>query len=62
MVDHRRPGLLLGGTVFLFVFLAGLMLLVLPHPHQPFTYLVAGTFATGISLFVVFVLFVARRL
>jgi hypothetical protein len=33
-----------------------------PGHHRPFDYMVAGTFATAITLTAVFVLFVKRRL
>ena len=50
----KRAYLQWGGLAALFAVVAGLLLLVLPTPHKPLHYLVAGTCATAALLVAVF--------
>lgn len=60
----NRSGLLqLAGRLgLLFVGAAALMVLVLPGARETFDYLIAGTFASALTLVVAFGLFATRRL
>lgn len=51
---NKRTYLQWGGLALLFAAVTGLLLLVLPTPHKPLHYLVAGTCATGVLLVAVF--------
>ena len=42
--------------VLFYAAMAGVFLLALPHPREAIHYMVAGAFATGLSLLVAFVL------
>lgn len=52
---------LIAGMALLFVASAGLLVLILPGGRQAIDYLIAGTFATAISLAVGLALFVKGR-
>jgi hypothetical protein len=52
----KRPAVLIIGLMVLYIGLAVVFLLVMPEPRGPFEYLVAGAFATGICLVIVFAL------
>jgi hypothetical protein len=56
-----RPVLLVSAIGFLVLAVAVLLLWVLPGHRRPFDYMVAGTFATTITLISVFILFAKRR-
>jgi len=45
-----RNAILLTGGALAFAALAGLTLWILPAPHQPLHYLLAGTLATAVTL------------
>jgi hypothetical protein len=45
-----RNAILLAGGALAFAGLAGLSLWILPAPHQPLHYLLAGTLATAVTL------------
>jgi len=51
----RRPQIF-AGTTGLFGLLAAISLWLLPRPHQPLHYLIAGTLATAVSLAALFLL------
>ncbi len=50
----KRATFLLGGALMVLAVLAALVLRVMPPPHRPFEYMIAGTAATGVALAVVF--------
>jgi hypothetical protein len=50
----KQGYLRLAGLALVFLAIAGLLLLLLPSPHKPIHYLVAGTVATAALLVVVF--------
>jgi len=58
----KKPLLILPGAVLFYLGVAGLFLLALPKPHEQLQYMVAGAFATAISLLSVFVLYAFGRL
>ena len=60
-VEGKQRAFPVGGLAALFAATAALPLLALPGEHEPFEYLIAGTFATGISLTTVIVLFIKGR-
>lgn len=47
---------LLSGSLAVLAALAALVLRVMPGPHRPFEYMIAGTAVTGVALAVVFAL------
>ena len=47
---------LLAGSLAILAVLAALVLRVMPGPHRPFEYMIAGTAVTGVALAVVFAL------
>jgi hypothetical protein len=46
--------IILVGVTVVYIGLAAIFLLAMPAPHEPFDYLVAGAFATGIGLMIGF--------
>ncbi|MGO9261657.1 MAG: hypothetical protein ACLQU1_35940 [Bryobacteraceae bacterium] len=50
----KRAYLRWGGLALVFAAVAALLLLVLPSPHRPIHYVIAGTCATGALLAVAF--------
>jgi hypothetical protein len=46
--------IILVGVTVVYIGLAAIFLLAMPAPHDPFDYLVAGAFATGIGLMIGF--------
>lgn len=58
----RKPLLLIPGAFLFYLAAAGLFLLALPKPHEQLQYMVAGAFATAMSLLAVFVLYAFGRL
>ena len=46
--------IILAGVTVVYIGLAAIFLLAMPAPHEPFDYLVAGAFATGIGLMIGF--------
>ena len=50
MAEGKRAYLELGGLALVFAAVAVLLLLVLPSPHRPIHYLIAGTVATAVLL------------
>lgn len=59
--DKKRP-FILAGTALFYVAMAELFLLALPRPREPIHYMVAGAFATGVSLLAWFVCYVLGRI
>jgi hypothetical protein len=53
----KKPALWLAGGVLFYLGMAALFLLVLPKPIEALQYMVAGAFATAVSLLVAFVLY-----
>ena len=51
---------LLAGSLAILAVLAALVLRVMPGPHRPFEYMIAGTAVTGVALAVVFALLQIR--
>jgi hypothetical protein len=62
MIEPRRPLERIRVLVLLFPSMAALSLRAIPGAHDPFEYLIAGTFATAVSLLAVFTFFVKGRL
>jgi len=52
----KRALYLLAGAVLVLAVLAALVLRVMPGPHRPFEYMIAGTAVTGVALAVAFAL------
>jgi hypothetical protein len=52
----KRAVYLLSGSLAVLAILAALVLRVMPGPHRPFEYMIAGTAATGVALAVAFAL------
>jgi len=52
----KRAVYLLSGSLAILAVLAALVLRVMPGPHRPFEYMIAGTAATGVALAVAFAL------
>jgi len=61
-VEPRRPRARVGVVLLLFPAMAALSLRAIPGAHEPLEYLIAGTFATAVSLVVIFTIFVQGRL
>jgi hypothetical protein len=55
-----RNAILLAGGALAFAGLAELSLWILPAPHQPFHYLLAGTLATAVTLAAILILTTLR--
>jgi Kef-type K+ transport system membrane component KefB len=53
-VPLKRAAFLSGGALLVLAVLAALVLHLMPSPHRPFEYMIAGTAATGVALAVVF--------
>jgi hypothetical protein len=51
----RKPALICAGGVLFYLVLAKLFLAIVPGPREPIQYMVAGAFATAITLGVAFV-------
>jgi uncharacterized membrane protein len=60
-LEIKPPVILLVGLILLFTALIGILLWVIPGERRAFDYMVAGTFATAITLLVVFVFTLRRR-
>jgi FtsH-binding integral membrane protein len=58
----NRPAALIAGLVVLYVGMAVVFLLAIPTPREPFAYLVAGAFATGICLMATFAIYAKSTL
>ena len=58
----KKPRLILAGVVLFYFAMAELFLLVLPQPREALHYMVAGAFATGVSLLAAFVLYALGRI
>jgi hypothetical protein len=50
----KRALPLLGGSLAALTILAALVLRVMPPPHRPFEYMIAGTASTGVALAALF--------
>jgi hypothetical protein len=57
----KRTLYLLGGSVVALAALAALVLRVMPGPHRPLEYMIAGTAATGVALAAAFALLQVNR-
>jgi hypothetical protein len=53
---NKRAVYLLSGSLAVLAALAAVVLRVMPGPHRPFEYMIAGTAATGVALAAVFAL------
>jgi hypothetical protein len=60
-LERKRYVRLAAGIAALFVSCAGLTVLALPGSRQSFDYLIAGTFASAVTLCVMLGLFVKRH-
>jgi hypothetical protein len=58
---NQKPAFILGGIVLFYFAAAELFLLAVPQPREPLQYMVAGAFATGISLLVAFAVYALGR-
>jgi hypothetical protein len=58
----KKLAMIVAGVVLFYLAMAEVFLLALPKPHEPLQYMVAGAFATAISLLVPFVLYALGRL
>jgi hypothetical protein len=50
----KRAVFLFVGSLLVLAVLAALVLRVMPPPHRPFEYMIAGTASTGVALAVAF--------
>lgn len=55
---NKKPGFVWALILCLYIASAGLFLMVIPQPREALQYMVAGAFATGVSLALAFVLYV----
>jgi multisubunit Na+/H+ antiporter MnhB subunit len=62
VLGERKPALVLSGVVLFYLAMAELFLAALPQPREPLQYMVAGAFATAVSLLVAFVLYATGRI
>jgi hypothetical protein len=60
-IEIKPPVIWLISLVLIFAALIGILLWVIPGDRRPFDYMVAGTFATAITLFVLFLFTLKRR-
>lgn len=60
-VEIKPQVILIASVILIFTALIGILLWVIPGDRQPFDYMVAGTFATAITLLVLFVFTLKRR-
>jgi len=60
-IEIKPPVVLIASLILIFTALVGILLWVIPGDRRPFDYLVAGTFATAITLLVLFVFTLKRR-
>ena len=58
----RKPLLIIPGAILFYFAMAGMFILALPKPHEQLQFMVAGAFATAMSLLAVFVLYAFGRL
>jgi polyferredoxin len=62
MTPNRKSAVVCALIVLFYSGLAGVFLLAMPQPRQAIHYMVAGAFATGVSLLVAFVLYAFGRI
>jgi hypothetical protein len=60
--SDRKHAFILAGVVLFYLIMAEMFLLALPEPREPLQYMVAGAFATAVSLLVAFVLYALGRI
>ena len=60
-LEIKPPVILIAGLILIFAALIGLLLWVIPGERHAFDYMVAGTFATAITLLAVFLFTLRRR-
>ena len=60
-VEIKPPVVLIASIVLVFSAVIALMLWAIPGDRRPFEYMVAGTFATALTLLVVFLFAIRRR-
>lgn len=60
-IEIKPSVILMVSLILLFTALIGILLWVIPGERKPFDYMVAGTFATAITLLVLFVFTLKRR-
>ena len=60
-IEIKPPAILAASLILIFAVLIGILLWVIPGERQPFDYMVAGTFATAITLVVLFLFTLKRR-
>jgi hypothetical protein len=59
-VEIKPPVILIASLILIFIALIGILLWAIPGDRRPFDYMVAGTFATAITLLALF-LFTLKR-
>lgn len=60
-LEIKPPVILIASLILIFTALIGILLWIIPGERQPFDYMVAGTFATAITLLVLFLFTLRRR-
>jgi hypothetical protein len=60
-VEIKPPVILIASLILIFAVLIGVLLWVIPGDRKPFDYMVAGTFATAITLLALFLFSLKRR-
>jgi len=60
-LEIKPPVILIASLILIFTALIGILLWVIPGDRRPFDYMVAGTFATAITLFAIFLVTLKRR-
>ncbi len=58
----KKPGFVWTAILSFYAGMAGIFLMMIPEPREALQFMVAGAFATGVSLFVAFVLYVSGRI
>lgn len=60
-LEIKPPVILIASLILIFVALIAVLLWALPGERRPFDYMVAGTFATAITLVALFLFTLKRR-
>jgi len=60
-IEIKPPVILIAGLVLILTALIAILVWVIPADRRPFDYMVAGTFATAITLVALFLFTLKRR-
>ena len=62
VLRDKKPAYVWTVILALYVAMAGLFLMIIPQPREALQFMVAGAFATGVSLLVAFALYALGRI